>query len=1091
MRTFFKLIGLLVLLVVAAVAIFLATFDLDAWLSAAAKRHATELGGQIGREVTVGAIKSSLWPLFGGEVRDISVAGSCHTEEPLLEVDRLVVEARVWPAIRSLGRQIQVSSIVAHGVHLKLQRKADGSNNWDEPIVRALAGGGEEEAPGSRGAPRFERVAVEDASIELKDASAPEDAQPPTISKLLVETGGFYLGGPMELRIAAAVGAEARNFEARLGIPALAGTESGRSALLEWVELKCTELDLDAMARWAGAPLPKGARLGLLSMQLKVADPFGALGRTNVEGTAALKGARTSNADGGEGFDVALKTGLVWDAKEGLLDLGESEIKVAEMSLIGRGKIRGVAGAPSFEGLEARTDKLDLGKLRRLVPLAFASLPPGAVLTGPAELKLLGQGDAKQQSVSLLVNLDGARVLLPGTLDKPPGAALRLDADALVLGDRAELKSVKATLGELVFEGSGAVSSFASGAFSLRGGTGRFDLSRLSRLLPAVKDALAGPQRAGGVLEIDGALSWAPGKVDGKALVRFERADLVLEGATLKGSGKVEAKAAGKPGSSLAVNLDANLSGMELRFGEDMRKPAGVPFEASARLRLAGATSTAKPFEIRVGPAMVGGEATWSAATGKAHVQVKVPAFSLAELGRVLPAFAAEGLPPLKVGFSATLDGPLADMGRASLVLKGLDLDVAGQSFGGEVALKPLMPPTGKAKLHSSRLDLDRLLEAFGGEEKERSGPILPPAMREADISLEASADSGRYLKEEIKKLRVVAHLRKGWLSFEVLDLEAFGGRFTLGGTKANLAVAPLRFELKGAVEKVDAARFLLQRAGMPAPVRGNLSAGIAAKGTGLDWESAAKGLSGEIELSLADAMLPGLNLERSVLGAAAKLVPGLDVSRATAPTSLGNIKGSFRVDGGKMRLKAPLTAATSAGELGVDGAVGLDGALDMVGSLAVPPTVVGNLTAGRFVPPTPVPISLRLGGTLWAPKVTGVDASALAALALSEGMKALGLDGAEKAARDKVKKARKQAKKQADALRKKAEAEAQRVRREAEARARELRSKVEAEAKKAREEAERRARALEQKAKEEAKKLEEEAKKKAKKALGDVLKRF
>jgi uncharacterized protein involved in outer membrane biogenesis len=1090
MRTFLKLFGLLLILTVGAAAVLLATFDLDAWLSEQAARMAPEISKRIGREVKIGAVKGSLYPLFGGVLSDLSVAGAKPGEPHLLAVDRLVVEARVWPAIRSLGRSIEVNKLVAKGARLQLRRYEDGSNNWEEPLVEALTSGAtEEKKPESDVAPLFERIAVEDALVELKDVAAPADAQLPTISKLLIETVGYRMGGPLELRIAAAVGAADRNLEARLGIPALKKIQTGAAPPLEWAELKCEQIDLDAFAKWASAPLPAGSKLGKLSADLKTADPFGALGRTRVDGFAALKGARTPDADGGEVFDASLKTGFVWSMMAGSLDLGESELKLADMALVAKGKVQNIWVAPSFEGLEARTEKLDLGKLRRIAPWIFASLPKGAILSGPAELNVLAKGDAKSQQVSLVANLDGSRVFFPGALDKPAGAPLRLDAEATLLGDSAELKSVKAALGELVFEGSGKVSSFASGSFSVRGGTGRFELSRLSRLLPAVEGAMAGTERASGVMEIDGSFSRSPEKIDGKALVSFAGANLAVDGAALKGSGRVQVKAAGKPGSNLTVDLDAALTGMDLRFGEAMRKPAGVPFEVGTKLRLSAAKSSAKPLKLRIGPLKLDGEATWSSKTGRARIQATVPPFSVAELGKVLPAFASEGLPAMKLGFTATLEGPMADISSSSLTLTGLDVAVAGQTLNGQAELKTLMPPVGKANLSAQNLDIDRLLDALGGEKKERKGPILPPSMREADLAFEALAGSGTYLGEAFNNLGVKATLRKGWLSFESLDLQAFDGGFTLGGTRANLTVEPLRFELKGAVKKVDAARFLLQRAGLPAPVRGKLSAGIEAKGAGLDWKSAARGLSGEVELSLADAMLPGLSLERSVLGQAAKLVPGFEIPGGAGPTSLGSISAKFRVDGGQMRLKAPLTAATSAGELGLDGAVGLDGSLRLVGSLAVPPAVVASFSGGRIKPPAPVPIGLLIGGDLWAPKISGVDGSALAAMALSESMKALGVDKVKKAAEDKVQSAKKAAKKKVTELKKRAEDEAQRVKREAEARATELRRKVEEEARKRREEAEKRARELEEKARQEAKKLEEKAKKKAKKALGDLFK--
>lgn len=82
-----------------------------------------------------------------------------------------------------------------------------------------------------------------------------------------------------------------------------------------------------------------------------------------------------------------------------------------------------------------------------------------------------------------------------------------------------------------------------------------------------------------------------------------------------------------------------------------------------------------------------------------------------------------------------------------------------------------------------------------------------------------------------------------------------------------------------------------------------------------------------------------------------------------------GQIRGEL-ADG----VQQPLALTMAEASLRLDGGVGLDGTLDLAGTIGLRPPLIGKLTGGRVVPPTPIELPLQLAGPAWSPELAGLD---------------------------------------------------------------------------------------------------------------------
>ena len=166
-------VGGLALLLVLAALILPSLINLDRYRTALASRA----GRALGRDVTLGDLRFSLWGGLGAEARDIKIA-QVHGfgTEPFLAADALRVHVQLLPLLQG---QIRVTSAVLERPRILVSRRRDGPWSVDDlfhPPVEPSAPRRQAEAPrpgkaAPLGALLLSEVSIRNGEVTLLDES--------------------------------------------------------------------------------------------------------------------------------------------------------------------------------------------------------------------------------------------------------------------------------------------------------------------------------------------------------------------------------------------------------------------------------------------------------------------------------------------------------------------------------------------------------------------------------------------------------------------------------------------------------------------------------------------------------------------------------------------------------------------------------------------------------------------------------------------------------------------------------------------------------------------------------------------------------
>jgi AsmA protein len=343
-----------------------------------------------------------------------------------------------------------------------------------------------------------------------------------------------------------------------------------------------------------------------------------------------------------------------------------------------------------------------------------------------------------------------------------------------------------------------------------------------------------------------------------------------------------------------------------------------------------------------------------------------------------------------------------------------------------------------EAELGGDRLDLDRLLlQAPAAKRKDAAEPpaepLDPAAFRGlsgiAALRLGALRMKGVEARDVVLRVRVEGDE----VTLEEARLVAFGGRVSAAGTHLAVARPDAPFEVALDLSGV-AGEEVLRLLGDRKVLAGTLDAKLALGGKGWGLGLLTKSATGGVEGTLRDGAFLGKDLVASV---AAPLAGKLPFAASRLPergsTSLGKeLPFGFAIAGGVARLTKPLRAETGQGALSLEGGVGLDGTLELPATLALSPELIARITGGRAKPSAPIPVTFRLAGPAWKPRLEALSLDA-ATKAIAQGAaagalgKALGVEGGsvEDVAAKKRAEVEARAREEAESRRKKLEEEA------------------------------------------------------------------
>src|SRR5690349_18526963 len=124
----FGALGLLLVLAGAAYLLIARPSALAQYVTAKAL---PKVSRSLGRPVTVGEVRASVFPTPSVELRQLRVAGG-QGEPALLDAPSVEVSVAVWPLLRSLGKEVEISRIHLKDAQAALVRRPDGTWSYED-----------------------------------------------------------------------------------------------------------------------------------------------------------------------------------------------------------------------------------------------------------------------------------------------------------------------------------------------------------------------------------------------------------------------------------------------------------------------------------------------------------------------------------------------------------------------------------------------------------------------------------------------------------------------------------------------------------------------------------------------------------------------------------------------------------------------------------------------------------------------------------------------------------------------------------------------------------------------------------------------
>ena len=213
----------------------------------------------------------------------------------------------------------------------------------------------------------------------------------------------------------------------------------------------------------------------------------------------------------------------------------------------------------------------------------------------------------------------------------------------------------------------------------------------------------------------------------------------------------------------------------------------------------------------------------------------------------------------ISVSADAALAGSRLDLNSFTATSGETSIEASGV-----VALEPRLDATIEAA--ANRLDLDDLLalaEAFTPEQRAQARPDAEGLRVPGRITAKLSAGEGTAAGVQVRQLAANLVAQGDRVTLSPASFELFGGRYE-GSLDASLAGA-LTLSIKSRIEDLDVAQ-LAAFGGVPGAISGRLSGNGTFSGRGADIAAVLEAARGTGSVTIADGVLPGLELVRTVV---------------------------------------------------------------------------------------------------------------------------------------------------------------------------------------------------------------------------------
>jgi AsmA protein len=192
---------------------------------------AAQVKQNTGRELVIdGDISLSFFPWLGLELGRLELGNAKDFgPEPFASIDSADAKVKILPLFAG---EVEMDTIVLHGLDLSLTRRADGVTNWDDLAGKGAAEVPQEKAPKEAASPEQAIKALAIGGIEIRDANVKWNdemaGQRAAVSDFNLTSGAISFDKPFPLSLSGKVSASKPAIEANLELSTRIGLDLSR-----------------------------------------------------------------------------------------------------------------------------------------------------------------------------------------------------------------------------------------------------------------------------------------------------------------------------------------------------------------------------------------------------------------------------------------------------------------------------------------------------------------------------------------------------------------------------------------------------------------------------------------------------------------------------------------------------------------------------------------------------------------------------------------------------------------------------------------------------------------------------------------------
>lgn len=394
MRRFLIVIGIVVAIIIAGAAVFVATFNVNRYHGAIQ----SQLEQRLVRKVTLGDMHLNLFPpRFSVQNLTIADDSTFGTEKSFVQTQQLDVSVKLFPLLKG---NVEIDSLNLQRPSVELIKNQQGVWNFSSlgqssvtniPSSPQPSPSGPSESTGGGGAQfSLAQLAITDGQVAVTDQQSKTPRA--VYDHIDLNVLNFTPNAPFSIDVAAhlpGVGMQQVRLQGQAG-PIVQGLPASTPF---HGTLDLQQVGIAGLQKFLNSPALVNTD-GVLSGKTKISNESGKLAAS---GQMNLQNAKVRGLD--LGYPISAQYDITDDMPADVITIRDTTLKLGTMPILVSGTVN-TATSPAQIDLRVNSDNVSIAEAAKLAAASGVAFAPGATITGNVNVDVRAQGAADKPALS-------------------------------------------------------------------------------------------------------------------------------------------------------------------------------------------------------------------------------------------------------------------------------------------------------------------------------------------------------------------------------------------------------------------------------------------------------------------------------------------------------------------------------------------------------------------------------------------------------------------------------------------------------------------------------------------------------------------